>query len=45
MHFYEIIERQFRKKNTIHTFILYCFLELLLLNYLEKMRGYPQFAL
>ena len=43
MHFSEIINFQFGKKNAIHCFAFKRFLELLLLNDLQKMRGYPQF--
>ena len=53
MHFSEIIKLQFEKKkkkkkkkmpNTAHCFVFYCFFESVLLNYLCKMRGYPQFS-
>ena len=33
------------EKNTIHCFVFYCFVEGLLLNYLRKIHGYPQFSL
>ena len=32
------------KKNAIHCFVFYCFFELLLLNFLWKMSGFPQFS-
>ena len=44
MHFSEIIKPQFEKKKVIHSFIFFNFLELSLLNYLSKMRGFPQFS-
>ena len=43
MHFSEIIKLQFRKKNPIHCFIFWRILEIFLVNYLGKMRGYPNF--
>ena len=43
MHFSEIIKLQFGK-NSIRCLVFWRFLELLLLNYLYKMRGYPQFC-
>ena len=42
MHFSEIIRLQCRH---LHYFIFWSFLEILLLNYLSKMRGYSQFSL
>ena len=42
MHFSEIIKLQFRKKSHTLPYIL-ALLEILLLNYLLKMGGYPQF--
>ena len=43
MHFSEIIKLQLRKKSHTLLYIL-AFLEILMFNYLCKMRGYPQFS-
>ena len=44
MHVSEIIKLQFGKLNAIHCFVFQSFLQILLINYLRKMRGYPQFS-
>jgi len=45
MHFSEIIDLKFGKDISIHSLYFDTFLELCLLNYLCKMRGYPYFSL
>ena len=43
-HFSEIIELKFGKEITIDSLYFNAFLELSLLNYLQKMCGYPHFS-